>query len=132
MAKPENQFIAGVHKYLDPKVYHMKNHNAYNGGIFDVWYSAKPFDLWVEYKFIEIPKRPKTSIMPDLSALQLEWGKARKEEGRNCWVIIGAKEGGVVLRDQAMWDAAITAEAFRSALLTRKEIAQLITEFVAP
>ena len=50
---PENAFIASIHRHLpSPEtLYRMKNHNEYNGGIADCWYSGKR-DLWIEYKFI--------------------------------------------------------------------------------
>lgn len=128
--KPESQFIAGVHKYIDPDVYSMKNHNEYNAGIFDCWYSARPKDLWIEYKFIEIPKRDATLIMPDLSPLQLEWGRARAREGRQCWVIIGSKEGGIILGDPDDWTQPIEAGTFRIGVQSRKELGAYITKFV--
>ena len=122
---PENTFIGSVHRHLpvgrtDP--YWMKNNNIYTAGIWDVWYSGRARDLWVEYKFITLPKRAKTAIVPDLSALQLEWGEKRYAEGRNLAVIVGCKEGGIILRDRA-WEHPITAEAFKAALMDRKEIA---------
>ena len=42
VAKPENSFITGVHRYVQS--YYMKNHNEYNGGIADVWYSGEKRD----------------------------------------------------------------------------------------
>mgnify|MGYP003609555235 CR=1 FL=1 len=59
--KPENTFIASVHKHLPVGLYSMKNHNQYNAGIADVWYSAKR-DWWIEYKFLVLPKRDTTVI----------------------------------------------------------------------
>lgn len=127
---PENKFIASVHRHLpvgrqDP--YWLKNNNDYTGGIWDCWYSGRERDLWIEYKFITLPKRPKTAIVPDLSALQIDWGKGRYEEGRNLAVIVGCAEGGIILRDRH-WEHPITAEAFRAALLDRKAIAQWIIQ----
>ena len=128
---PENNFISSVHKHLPAKLYRMKNHNQYNGGIADVWYSGKGRDLWVEYKFIEVPKRPDTTIdlvsgkSPEISALQQEWLRARHEEGRNVGVVIGSKDGGIWLPGLA-WDQTFQAKDFLACLRTRKELAEEI------
>lgn len=93
MAKqPEGTFIASVHKHLPEGLYRQKNHNPYNGGIADVWYSGER-DLWVEYKFLVLPKRDTTVIdlvggkEPSISRLQQEWLHSRHCEGRNVGVI---------------------------------------------
>ena len=128
---PENTFIAAVHRHLPDAVYRMKNHNEYNGGIADCWYSGNKTDLWIEYKFIEVPKRPKTAIKVSslLSALQLEWLKSRHLEGRNVAVVVGSKDGGVWFED-LLWEHDITAEAFAAAIEHRKKIADRITTYV--
>lgn len=131
MSKPETTFTGAVHKHLPPgrqDPYWMKNNNLYTSGIWDVWYSGVAADLWVEYKFLVLPVRPKTTIYLGLSELQLEWGRERAAEGRNLAVIVGCTEGGVIFRDRD-WEHPITAEAFRAALLPRKEIAEWIMKF---
>ena len=128
---PENNFISSVHKHLPMKLYRMKNHNQYTAGIADVWYSGKGRDLWIEYKFIEVPKRPDTTIdlvsgkSPEISALQQEWLRARHEEGRNVGVIIGSKDGGVWLPGLT-WNQTFQAKDFLACLRTRKELAEEI------
>jgi hypothetical protein len=92
----------------------MKNHNQYNGGIADCWYSATR-DLWIEWKFIVVPKRDATVIdlhagkKPSMSALQAEWLRRRQLEGRNVWVGIGSKDGGVILRDRRVWESSMSS-----------------------
>jgi hypothetical protein len=125
VAKPENSFIAWVHKYLPPEIYHMKNHNEYTGGVFDVWYDGPTADLWVEYKFITLPKRASTMIVPDLSALQLQWGLDRVANGRNVRLIIGCKEGGAIL-PVTYWDVGITMELFMKGIQSRQALARYI------
>ncbi len=129
---PENRFRASLHRLLPDSVYQMKNNNAYTGGIPDDWYSSTGGDLWVEYKFLsKIPVR--TNIRPFdpkqkmLSVLQRDWLNGRYEEGRNVAMIIGCKEGGVILRDQE-WMEEITPQAFRDTLLPRVAIAQWIVQ----
>lgn len=92
-----------------------------------MWYSGPKADLWVEYKFIVLPKRDTTIIKPDLSALQLEWGKKRLEEGRNLRVIIGCKEGGVILMNRS-WENDLTTEQFKDFLIPRLSVAQHILQ----
>lgn len=129
---PENTFISSVHKYLPPDLYRMKNHNQYNGGIADCWYSGSEGDLWVEYKFIKVPVRDSTLIdlttggNPALSYLQQEWLRARCVEGRNVGVIIGSKDGGVWCPGES-WSAPLTARQFRDTLKTRRGLAEMIT-----
>lgn len=130
---PENNFISSVHKHLPVKLYRMKNHNQYNGGIADVWYSGRHEDWWIEYKFITAPKRPDTVIdlaggkNPMLSGLQQEWLESRYEEGRNVGVIVGSKDGGVWFPGTS-WYPAITAGQFRKRLIDRKGLAALIVQ----
>lgn len=131
---PENTFIGSVHKHLPTGLYHMKNHNQYNGGIADVWYSGVR-DLWVEYKFIVVPKRPDTVIdlitgkNPAISYLQQEWLRSRHEEGRSVGVIVGSKDGGVWFPGLT-WDATYPAKKFLSLLQTRKDLAGTIEKEV--
>ena len=131
---PENTFIGSVHKHLPAGIYRMKNHNAYVGGIADVWYSGVR-DLWVEYKFIVVPKRPDTVIdlitgkNPAISYLQQEWLRSRHEEGRSVGVIVGSKDGGVWFPGLT-WDATYPAKKFLSLLQTRKDLAGTIEKEV--
>ena len=133
MATPENTFIASVHRHLPTWLYRMKNHNQYNGGIADVWYSGEK-DLWVEYKFITVPKRPDTVIdlinKPPkgdsvISALQQQWLKNRHLEGREVGVIVGTKNGGVWFPG-IDWDITYTTQQFTSWIETRAELATSI------
>ena len=137
MSGPENTFIASVHKHLPPvdDFYRMKNHNEFNSGIADVWYSGKS-DLWVESKFIAVPVRDATVIdlrvgsaktKPPLTHLQQEWLRRRHAEGRSVGVIVGSKAGGVWFPGVS-WDTAYTAKEFRGWLLTRQGLAAIIKQ----
>jgi hypothetical protein len=125
---PENTWIVGMHKHLPDHLYRMKNHNQYNSGIADVWYSGSCRDLWVEYKFVEVPKRDDTIVVPGLSRLQAAWLASRASEGRNVAVIVGCKEGGVILHS-SQWEG-LPAKTFRESILTRKLTAGHIVNFV--
>lgn len=130
--KPENQFITSVHKHCPPsKLYRMKNNNPYVGGIPDVWYSGSPgrngfsSDLWVEYKFIPV-STPKSQVVPDLSRQQLRWIKDRRAEGRNVWVIVGSRNGGVIFENLTEMECGITALEYLDRLVDRKTLMKTI------
>ena len=133
MATPENTFIGAVHRHIPviPGRYHMKNHNAYVGGVADMWYSAGVSDLWIEYKFIKVPVRDSTIIdliggkKPSISDLQQEWLRGRHLEGRNVGVLVGSKAGGVWFPG-VEWDRTYSAKEFRDRLKTRQQLAELI------
>jgi len=132
---PENIFIASVHRHLPATLYRMKNHNEFNAGIADCWYSGTKADLWIEYKFLVLPVRDKTRISltegknPAISDLQQDWLKSRAAEGRNVGVIVGSKDGGVWFVDTE-WETPFTAGEFRSWLASRAKLAQRILTFV--
>lgn len=131
MSKPENTFISSVHRHLPVALYRMKNHNVYNGGIADVWYSGREGDPWIEYKFLVLPKRDDTTINlttgknPMLSALQQDWLRGRYNEGRSVHVVVGCKEGGVWF-SELEWEQPYTTKQYRNLMMTRQEIAQEI------
>lgn len=128
--KPETNFLNGVHGYLPVAVYRMKNHNDYVGGIPDVWYSGNRNDLWVEYKYLPI-QQPRTNVLPDLSPKQLHWIKSRRSEGRNVWVIVGYKRGGVIYTDLDDIEFGISPGDFLHRTVSRRDLAQAIEQFCA-
>lgn len=136
MATPEATFIASIHRLLprEDELHREKMNNPYSSGTADVWYSGAR-DLWIEYKFIVIPKRSTTLIdltvgkAPALSVLQQHWLGRRYDEGRNIWVIVGCKEGGVIMKDKD-WLSAWPTEQFSTELLGRLALAQQITRFL--
>lgn len=126
MRKPENTFIAGVHKYLPHDApYHEKMANPYRGGTPDVWYSGDKSDLWIEYKYIE--KLPvKVPIKIDLSQLQVLWLCNRHNEGRNLAVVIGTPEGCLLLTNLEWERSDITSTEFKERCMSRKDLAAWI------
>lgn len=133
MATPENTFISSVHRHLPKGLYYMKNHNEYVGGIADCWYSGSAADLWVEYKFIDEPKRPDTVVdlisgkYPKISALQQDWLEGRHAEGRKIGVIVGTQRGGVWYPGMS-WQTAVVAKKFSSQVVDRAQLANTITK----
>lgn len=130
-AKPETTFTLSVHRHLPPKelLHREKMNNPYHSGTADVWYSGPVKDLWVEYKFVQLPARAATRVAVDCSELQFEWLRGRRRDGRNVWVIVGCKAGGVVMRDLA-WEASWTRADFEKLLLPREEVARQIHNLV--
>lgn len=123
-SKPETTFYRSVHKRLAADTYFEKMNNPYRGGTPDVWYSGEAADLWVEYKWL--PRVPvRASVKVDLSEKQRLWLDNRYEEGRNVSVILGCKEGGVILTHME-WAEDVDADLFNALLQSRDEIAQWI------
>lgn len=133
MSGPETRFIASVHKHLPTvdEFYRLKMHNQYNAGGADLWYSGRRRDLWVEYKWVDLPKRDDTMISiidgkkPSLSVLQQHWIRGRVSEGRDVWVIVGCKIGGAILNNGwggGRW----RTDDFRERVITRQEIARTV------
>lgn len=136
MAKPETSFTLGVHKHLPPlsALHREKMANPYRGGTADYWYSGRR-DLWIEWKFLVVPKRDSTVI--DLvtkgdviSPLQRQWLNDRYSEGRNVWVVVGCKAGGAIFKDKN-WELALTTGEFNRCVVSRRDLASAIAEFTA-
>lgn len=128
-AKPESSFIASVHKHLVAPVYAEKMYNPLRGGTPDVYYEGGRH-LWVEYKFITLPKRDSTMIVPELSELQQLWlGRAHAGTGR-AKVIVGCKVGkmnyGVIYHSPDEWEMGLTTKAFKCLLVRNDELARYI------
>lgn len=121
--KPENTFIAGVHRHL-PQTYFEKMNNPWRSGTADVWYSGDRGDLWIEYKFIE--KLPRSEeIIPNLTPRQRQWLNNRHDEGRNIAVVLGTHDGGVIYRDKE-WSRPFSDTALSELLVPKREIARWI------
>lgn len=138
-AKPENTWVTGMHKHLPSvdSLHREKMSNPYRSGTADWWYDDVR-DLWVEYKFITVPKRLTTEISlvaganPMLSVLQQDWLASRARNGRSVWVIVGCSEGGVIYRRPSEWEATYTAAQFTTQVLSRQGVAAEILRHLRP
>lgn len=126
---PENRFIQSIHRLLPPRVYRMKNHNPYVGGVPDCWYSGDAGDLWVEYKFVVPPKRADTLVGLNLSELQKDWLRSRHAQGRNVGVIIGHPKGGLWLPGDS-WEPPITSAELAAGSASKARVAAIIESLV--
>lgn len=125
--KPENRFIASIHKKL-PTVYAEKTNNPFRAGTADVWYSGECGDLWIEYKFIErIPRSKK--ILPEVTPRQSRWLNNRFDEGRNVAVVLGLPTGGVIYRNKE-WMCPLDHETLAGRVVSKDDIARWIFQQV--
>ena len=122
---PENTFITGLKKHLPPELYVLKNNNQFHAGVPDLWISGPKADIWLEVKFIVVPKRPDTQIKIELSELQKNWLKSRHAEGRSVAVVVGSKDGGALFTGDS-WDKNVTAGDFIKLVLPRTALAKAI------
>lgn len=121
--KPENRFIAGVHRHLQ-RTYAEKMNNPWRAGTADVWYSGDRGDLWIEYKFIErIPRSEE--ILPDLTPRQRRWLNNRHDEGRNIAVVLGTPTGGVIYRNKE-WLKPLDNVTLAGLVVPKDEVARWI------
>ena len=125
MPNPESRFTSNLRKDMSkihPAVYTLKVMTYGNNGVPDMYASAYPRDIWVELKWITLPKREDTRITPNLSSLQLNWLLHRELEDRNVCVIIGSKEGCCIMHTSTIhWSEEVVRTDFH---YTRKEVAQ--------
>ncbi len=103
--KPENRFIAKLHKVLQrssQRIFAEKTNNPYRRGIPDVYYEGGKDCLWVEYKYVS---RAAGVLHPRklLSALQQMWLKRAVSNNRRCAVIVGCPTGVAVFPGTS-WD----------------------------
>lgn len=119
MSTPENTFIRSVHRNIT--VYAEKTNNPYRGGTPDVYYEDA-LHLWVEYKFVVLPKRSTTLIQVELSELQKLWLRRCHQNTGRARVIVGCKDGGVVLETPQEWEQPLSLGKFTKNLLGRQAL----------
>jgi hypothetical protein len=127
--KRENQFVSGVHEYLppEPKFPRHKTHNPYVAGIWDWYYAGGLRTLWVEYKYIDVPKRDDTLVTPALTPMQVKFGEGLSSCQTALAVVVGCKAGAVIYTDSSWLDAITTAE-FRKRIISRRDLAAWLQE----
>jgi hypothetical protein len=98
----EHSFIRSIHRKLPKSVFVWKICDQYAGGVPDTYYSGIAADLWVEYKYVRLPKRDTSKVDFGISELQKLWLIERKREGRNTCLVVGAEEGCLVIFDSTI------------------------------
>lgn len=129
----EHQWVSSLHqsmrkKYDDIKIW--KINDDYAGGVPDACYFGPASTLWVEYKYLVIPKRDSTIIdLTDknryLTALQQDWLTNLYLFNISHAVIVGSPEGGVVFPGNS-WKTPITTKEFRSRVIPKNKIAEIL------
>lgn len=134
-SKAETTFANGVHKLLPPAVYAEKMHNPFRGGTPDFYIEGPASTVWIEYKFIALPKRDSTLIVPNLSALQQDWLQRNYDNGYAPRVIVGCRVGrqacGAIFNHPTTWTKGVTCEVFKRSLQLPGALAISIKDLVS-
>lgn len=122
--KPENLARVSINKHVPAYVHREKMGTPFSSGTADQWYSADPYDMWVEFKFL--PKPPVRPFTLSLSKLQELWLDNRYAEGRAVGVILCfPAKYGCWLFFNGEWRGKI--DPHRCVSLTRQQTADFIT-----
>jgi len=116
-----------VHRHLSPEVYRWKIHDTYTGGVPDVFYCGPAGSLWVEYKYIRLPKRKTTVVTFGLSELQLIWLTKIAMYGQTTILVVGWQQSAQVLYGPYITQTTSQDELVNNSL-SFKELASLITQ----
>ena len=99
----EHGFIKAVHRHLSPEVYRWKIHDTYTGGVPDAFYLGPAGSLWVEYKYVKLPKRPDTIVTFGTSKLQTIWLTRAQECGQLAALIVGFNNSATIILNPAQF-----------------------------
>ena len=120
----EHSFIRAIHKQLHADLYHWKIRDSYTSGIPDTFYAGPKAILFIEYKFVKLPKRSTTLIKCNLSRLQNQWLKQMDRFNVPVAVVIGTDHKHLIL-EKGVWEKTFFKESFEQGI-TIKEIADWI------
>lgn len=93
----EHGFIKAVHRHLPPEVYRWKIHDTYTGGVPDAFYMGPAGCLFVEYKYVKLPKRADTIVKFNLSPLQTNWLTRAINWGQLVALIVGFDQSATII-----------------------------------
>ena len=123
----EHGFIKAVHRHLSPESYRWKIHDTYTGGVPDAFYCGPAGSLWVEYKYIKLPKRKTTVVTFGLSELQQIWLTKVAYFGQTTILAVGWEQSAQVFYGPHIQKTATQDELVQNSLIF-KELAALITQ----
>lgn len=128
--KPETQFIAAVHRHLDPRVYREKMCNPFRGGTPDMYYEGPLGICWIEYKWsskttLNVVDLSNLKVVPHVSALQQKWLMRAHGNGVSVAVVVGVKSDALILVGLD-WQQRQTYAQFQYGLMAPFRIAQWI------
>ena len=123
----EHGFVRSVHRQLSPDVFVWKINDKFAGGVPDAFYAGPARCLFVEYKYIKLPKRPTTLVRTGLSEQQKLWLNRMLTLGKPVAVVLGSNEGHIITTKN--WDTPVSAEHFRQHAMSTKAVAAQISAF---
>lgn len=132
----EHSFRKSFEGGLKPSLnWSWKIHDSFAGGVPDSYYEGMKQDLWVEYKWVNLPKRDSTIIdlsNPDkyLSKLQQLWLVRRHELGRNDAIVIAGHSEGVTIFKNLEWKTPLTKQEFIAKGMSKKAAQQLLLSWI--
>lgn len=121
----EHGFVRSVHRQLSPDIFVWKINDTYAGGVPDAFYAGPACCLFVEYKYVKLPKRSNTLVKTTLSEQQKLWINRMHSLSHAVAVVIGSDKGCVVLQDKA-WNSPLTLADFLPACISVKDVARWI------
>lgn len=121
----EHGFVRSVHRQLSPDIFVWKINDTYAGGVPDAFYAGPARCLFVEYKYIKLPKRPTTLVRTGLSEQQKLWLNRMLNLGKPVAVVLGSNEGNIILTN-SQWSNSLTADCFRQKAVSTKAVASWI------
>ena len=127
----EHSFVKAVHRHLPKDLIRWKIRDTFTGGVPDAYYCGPSSSLFVEYKFIKLPKRPDTIVKLNLSALQLEFLGKLNDFNQPVAVIAGFISKNNIFSlylDAKAWTTNWGQEYYMENAISTKETATKITK----
>ena len=123
----EHSFVKSIHRSLPSQIYRWKIHDTYTAGVPDAMYAGPSGILFVEYKWINLPKRETTNINLGLSALQINWLDRFYLYGHSVMVAVGSTHGVLALSDRC-WLNSFNNSLVKELSVTKADFTSLILE----
>jgi len=121
----EHGYIKAVHRQISNSVFRWKINDTYAGGVPDAFYAGPACCLFVEYKYVTLPKKETSLVRTSLSEQQKLWLNRMLAIDKHVAVVIGSPIGGLILLN-GLWNSPLTKTQFTKYALTKKEIANWI------
>lgn len=124
----EHGFVKAVHRQLPPWIKVWKICDDYQGGVPDALYFGQNGKLlFVEHKYVKLPKRKTTVINLDLSSLQKEWYSEMDSRRIPEIVLVGCEGGGVWVESLTEVYTGIVMKEFVNRRVSINELSGRIT-----
>lgn len=121
----EHGFVRSVHRQLSPDIFVWKINDKYAGGVPDAFYAGPARCLFIEYKYVKLPKRDTTLVKTSLSEQQKLWLDRMLGMDKQVALVIGSVLGSIIIDKD--WDRPISTGLFRQHAMSTKAVAQWIS-----